>query len=204
MSDGDGGAVYCNSSEGTRLSGRFAYNTAKGSGGAICVCGDLVNLFDAYVTDNNATGHGCGIYVDELYDLNVQGLVVVRDNLRSDKSRDDVFLDAFALTEAKINVGGLEEGSQIWVLTPDSDHTVSDNVSEYQKKYFYSDFSSSNSKKFSFEADEAKTENNVLITSAIGSGSLVFITIALAVFIAAFIVLAAVFGKRKKGENNED
>lgn len=199
----NGGAVYCNSNEGTRLSGKYTYNTANGSGGAVYVNGDSVCVSDCEIKRNNANGHGSGIYVDEMYDLNVQGLLLIRDNYNKDNLRDNVYLDDFISAEAHIYNGGLDSGSEIWIRTGDSDHTISENISEYQSKYFIQD---DFSKSFKFTADESKAENLKLVTSAIGNGNLVTIIACIAVFIAATGVSVFVYGrkKRKKEESNSE
>lgn len=199
MADGAGGAVYCNSSEGTRLSGEYCYNTAKKNGGAVYVNGDLVSIFDAEIRSNTAGGSGSGVYVDEMYDLNVSGRVVVRDNYDTKHLRNNVFLDDFTLAEAKINNGGLDAGSEIWVSVPDSEHTISDDISEYQQKYFWQD---DFSKSMTFTEDKAKRENTQLVTSAIGSGNIVFILIGIAVILAAMLIMSLVM-RRKNREDME-
>ena len=199
--DGDGGAVYCNSSDGTRLTGEYKYNSAKGDGGAIYVNGDSVSISDAEVTENTAGGHGSGIFVDEMYDLSVQGLLRIRDNYSTKNVRDNVYLDDFGITEAHIYNGGLDEGSEVWIRTGDSDHTVSDNISEYQKKYFWQDDSA---KSFSFTADESRTENTKLVTSAIGEGSLAVIFIFIAIMIAAIAAAGIAAKKKKEDTDNEE
>ncbi len=193
--DGGGGAVYCNSSKGTRLSGSYQYNTSGKNGGAITVCGNSVSLSDASITRNTSAGHGSGVYVDELYDVSVQGCLLIRDNFSPQNIRDDLYLDDFGLTEAKIFCGGLDAGSEIWVRTGDSEHTVSENISEYQKRYFWQDDSS---KTFAFTADGAKTERLQLITSAIGSGNPILIFSGIAVMLAAGIVFFVINKRRKK------
>lgn len=198
--DGAGGAVYCNSSEGTRLSGEYKYNSSKGHGGAIYVNGDSVSISDAEITSNKSDGHGSGVYVDEMYDLSVRGLLRIRDNISTKNLRDNVYLDDFGLTEAHIYNGGLDIGSEVWIRTGDSDHLISENISEYQKKYFWQDDSA---KSFSFTADESKTEHSKLITSAIGGGNLAVIFVFIGIM-AAVVAAASIIAKYKRTEETED
>lgn len=194
-SDGQAGAVYCNSSEGTRISGTIRNNSAGGAGGALFINGDRVNVQDATVTGNTTGDKGGGMYVDEMYDINVQGLLVVRDNKNSKNVRDDVYLDYFTAAEAKIYNGGLEPGSEVWILTGDSEHTVSENISDYQRRYFHADDSS---KTLKFKADESKTVSQKLISSVLGDGNIIFIVVSvIAVIIAAAVII--IIRKKKKG-----
>ena len=200
--NGDGGAVYGNSSEGTRLSGSYRYNTAGEDGGAICVCGNAVSIADAEIRDNTAGSHGGGVYVDELYDVSVQGCLVIRDNNSAKNLRDNLYLDDFGLTEAKVWCGGLDAGSEVWIRTGDDEHTVCENISAYQKRYFWQDDSA---KSFQFTADGSKTETLRLITSAIGSGDPPLIFFGIGVMLIAGTVFVAVnIHKRKGGANDRE
>lgn len=198
--DGDGGAVYCNSSDGTRLSGKFTGNSCGGNGGAVYVNGDAVCIADAQIKGNSSSDFGGGVYVDEMYDLNVQGLLIVRDNKSSKNAKDDIFLDDAIAASAHIYDGGLYDGSELWVLTDDSNHTVCENISEYQQKFFFSDNSS---KRTNFEADSSKTEKQSLIASAVGNGSVIFIAVCAAAAVIA-AVIAVIVKKHKKGADKNE
>ena len=199
-SDGHAGAVYCNSSEGTRLSGTFRDNSAGEAGGALFINGDTVSVQDAEITGNTAGDRGGAMYVDEMYDINIQGLLKVRNNYKTDKSRDDIFLDSIGVASAKIYDGGLYDGSEVWVLTSDSSQTVSEYISEYQQRFFYSDDSS---KSFSFSADSSKTLKQALITSAVGNGKVMFIIASAAVIIVIAAVIGILKAKKKGADRNE-
>lgn len=198
-SDGQGGAVYCNSSDGTRLSGKYKNNSAGGAGGALFVNGEAVSIQDIEITGNITGDRGGGLYVDEMYDINIQGLAVIRNNRKTDKSRDDMFLDSIGVASAKIYDGGLYEDSEVWVLTSSSTQTVSEYISAYQQRYFHCDDSS---KVFQFSADSSKTRKQVLITSAVGSGNHVFIIVTVVLIIIA-AAIAVIYKRKKKGAENK-
>lgn len=200
-SDGHAGAIYCNSSDGTRISGTLKNNSAGGAGGALFVNGNAVSVQDACITSNVAGDRGGAMYVDEMYDINIQGLLKVRDNYKTNKSRDDIFLDSIGVATARIYNGGLYDGSEVWVLTASSSQTVSEYISAYQQRYFHCDDSS---KAFQFSADSSKTLSQRLITSAIGSGNVRFIIITVAAVIAAVVITAIIKSKKKGADKNEN
>ncbi len=199
-SDGQAGAVYCNSGDGTRLSGTFRKNTAGGAGGALFINGDKVSVQDAVITGNITGDRGGGMYVDEMYDINIQGRLTVKDNFKTDKSRDDIFLDSIGIASAEIYDGGLYDGSEVWVLTAGSSQTVSEYISEYQQRFFYSDDSG---KSFQFLADNSETLRQTLVTSAIGNGNVRFV-VASAAASAAVIITAVLIKKKKKGADRNE
>ncbi len=198
-SDGYAGAVYCNSSDGTRLSGKFTNNSAGKAGGALFVNGDAVSVQDAEIIGNTTGDRGGGMYVDEMYDINIQGHLVIKDNYKENKSRDDIFLDSIGVATARVYDGGLYDGSEVWVLTS-GNQTVSEYISDFQQRYFHSDDSS---KTLSFSADGSKTRSQTLITSAIGGGNVLFIIIAAVVIIIAAVTAAVVKSKKKGAGKNE-
>ena len=197
--DGDGGAVYCGSDDGTRLSGIFRYNSCGGSGGAVFVDSDGVFLTDAEITDNTAGKHGGGVCVDELNDVSVQGLMKVRNNFNSSGSPDDLYLAHVLFTEATVYDGGLYEGSEIYVGMTDANHTVAELISSYQTRFFFSD---ADQKTLVFSPDSTKTENQMLITSAIGAGNLLFIGVCCAAAAAA-VICVIVIGKKNEKEKKD-
>lgn len=198
-SDGYAGAVYCNSSEGTRLSGKFRSNSAGKAGGALFVNGDAVSVQDAEIIGNITGDRGGGMYVDELYDINIQGILVVKDNYKENKSRDDIFLDSIGIATARVYDGGLYDGSEVWVLTS-GNQIVSEDISDFQQRYFHGD---DPSKTLSFTADGSKTRSQTLITSAIGGGNVLFIIIAAAV-IAIAAAAAVIVKSKKKGAGKSE
>lgn len=196
----DGGAAYCNSSDGTRFSGVFRNNSAGGVGGALFVNGDKVSVQDAVITNNTTGDRGGAMYVDEMYDINIQGNLVVKNNYKSDGSRDDIFLDSVAVASAEIYDGGLYEDSEVWVLTSGSSQTVCGNISAYQQRYFHCDDSS---KTMKFTPDSSKTQKQLLITSAIGDGNIKFIIIAAAAVLITAAAIVIVKSKKKGAKKNE-
>ena len=198
--EGYAGAVYCNSSDGTRLSGVYKNNSAGRAGGAIFINGDRVSIQDAEITGNTTGEKGGGVYVDEMYDINIQGLLTVKGNFRTDKTKDDIFLDSITIATARIYNGGLYDGSEVWVLTSGSSQVLSEYISEYQQRYFYCDDSS---KKLSFTADKSKTQSQALVTSAIGKGNTSFIISAAVIIFAAAAAIAAIKFKKKGAVKND-
>lgn len=199
-SESHAGAFFCNSSNGTRISGTFNNNSAGGAGGALFINGNAVSVQDAYITGNTAGDRGGAMYVDEMYDINIQGLLVVRDNYKANKSRDDIFLDSIGIAAARIFNGGLYDGSEVWVLTAGSSQTVSEYISAYQQRYFHCDDSS---KTLQFSADSSKTQSQKLITSAIGDGNVIFIIIVVILVIFAAASIAIIKSKKKGAGKNE-
>ena len=200
-SDGHAGAIYCNSSDGTRISGTLKNNSAGGAGGALFINGNAVSVQDACITGNVAGDRGGAMYVDEMYDINIQGLLKVKNNYKTDKSRDDIFLDSIGIATARIYNGGLYDGSEVWVLTAGSSQVVSEYISAYQQRYFRCDDSS---KSLQFSADSSKTLSQKLITSAIGSGNVRFIIITAAAAVAAAVVTVIIKSKKKGADKNEN
>lgn len=199
-SESHAGAIFCNSSAGTRISGTFKNNSAGGAGGALFINGNAVSIQDAYITGNVAGDRGGAMYVDEMYDINIQGILKVKDNYKTNKSRDDIFLDSIGIATARIYNGGLYDGSEVWVLTASSSQIVSEYISSYQQRYFYCDDSS---KTLQFVADNSKTIRQNLITSAIGSGNILFIIITVAAVILAVAVTVIIKSKKRGADKNE-
>ena len=198
--DGDGGAVYCNSDDGTRLSGVYRCNSCGGNGGAVYVDDDGVFIMDAEICENTAGKHGSGVYVDELNDVNVQGQLTIRDNFNASGEKDNLYLAHVLTTEAKIYNGGLYDGSEVYVGMTDKNHTVAENISAYQTRFFFSD---ADGKLLSFTADDTKTERQTLITSAIGTGNIIFIAVCSVAVIAALICVIVIGKKKQKGDESK-
>ena len=193
--DGNGGAVYCNSENGTRMSGTFLSNNSLKNGGAVYVNDDSVCIMDSELTNNRANGNGGAVFVDDLNDLNVQGKLVIRNNFGG-KGKDDIFLDDSLFAEAHIYDGGLYEGSELYIRTDDSSHTVLKEVSAFQLRYFRCD---ETGRKMVYDTEEGKIEEQKLTTSAIGTGSVLFVSASAAAALIAVVIMILVQKKKQKG-----
>ena len=197
-SDGSGGAIYCNSDNVTMLlADRIRYNSSGANGGAVFVNGDNVCMIDTTVVSNTAGGFGGGVYVDSMYDLNIQGQDRICSNRRSGGANDNVFLSEGGFSSARIYDGGLTEGSLVGVGTKyDEAYSAVELISEYQTRYFESD---ATGRKLSFKVVQEEAQTEYLIASAVNrSGRLLVPLCVLAAFAAAAVLTAVLYRKRTK------
>ncbi|WP_026834911.1 right-handed parallel beta-helix repeat-containing protein [Eubacterium xylanophilum] len=144
ISNEDGGAFFMRDNPehgGAVMFDRCSFrdNEAKEDGGAICVFDDGCVLSNVEVKDNKAGGYGGGVFVDSRYDINVKGVVVIKDN-KSEKDSNccDLALEDGTSTTARVNSGGLVKGSWIGIgSTSNKSILLSKKISVYEMKYFH-------------------------------------------------------------------
>ncbi|MBR0120142.1 MAG: hypothetical protein IJM01_08470 [Eubacterium sp.] len=117
----------------------FKNNTAKEDGGAITAFDDSLVLSNVTITGNQAGGYGGGVFVDSRYDINLKGVVVIKDNTCSeDASCGDLVLEDGKSTTAKLTSGGLVKGSWIGIgTTSEKSVMLAENISVHEMKYFH-------------------------------------------------------------------
>ena len=204
---GNGGAVSVrdNTREVTTFSHcTFVKNVAKDNGGAISVYDDSVLLSDCVITDNQSKNEGGGVYVDSLYDINVKGRLIIKDNKSTDKSRHgNLCLQEGTASTARLYSGGLYEGSYIMVSTTDDETHFARGIAEYQQKYFHPETGEIEFvKKETKETKIISTDGNT--ASIFGRGSMIIIIAVAAAALAAALVAVAVKKKKGVAENGND
>ncbi len=198
-SDEDGGAFFMRdnpSNGGAVMFDRcvFRDNIAKEDGGAIVAFDDGLVLSNVKITGNKAGGYGGGVYVDSRYDLNLKGIVVIKDNTcDGDSTCRDVALEEGTSTTARVNSGGIVRGSWIGIgSTGSKSIRLSKKISLYEMRYFHSHGGSIGSKSVkSIDVDMVYT------TSIFGTGSKMTM-IVLSGFAIVAAVAAGVYARRKK------
>ena len=198
IAQNDGGAVYVNADGGAVIADSvFTGNSSSKDGGGIYVNDWNVYLIDDRIEENSAGGKGGGVYVDSMYDLSLQGLMIIRSNTSSSKSSADLCLQNGAASQARFVDGGCEPGSEVWYGTgSDSKAVVCNEISSYQLQYFHT-----NDKNQKLE-DTNEVSEDYVIASTFADGKLWLVIAGIAVIISA-AVLAVVIGKRKKTSERE-
>ena len=89
----DGGGVYIGQESVSIGSCRFIRNVADDEGGAIYVDNDKNVLNGCTITYNTAKTAGGGVFSSASVDIGLAGKMTIADNVRSDKTEDDLFLN---------------------------------------------------------------------------------------------------------------
>lgn len=195
-----GGAVYIDGegrSRPTTISKcTFIANETGDDGAAIYVNDDNTSLDGCTITGNNAKDKGA-VYVDSYYDINVQGLMTVKDNTAGDTDNKNLVLQDGAASTARVYSGGLDRGSYIAVSTTGSGKVeMSKEMAKYQIQYFHPD-------KGSIVYEHTKNVESKLITASLfgsGSGKIIIVMISAAVI----SIIAAIVVKKKIGGADDD
>ena len=210
----EGGAVYIDSTDDEPTLFKhcnFMYNYAGEGGGAIAVYEDNVILADCVITKNEAEEGGGGIFLDNSYDLNIKGLMIIKDNTSNDgEYHHNVYFDrAFAGGASnEIYSGGLYEGSYIGLnFALNQEYEFVKGIAQYQKKFFHCD-----NPKYRIEFEDGErldtyiltTEGSRTAASVFGTGSVVVIASITVVALAAGLAVIAVKKKKGDAENGND
>lgn len=176
----------------------FRCNESGKNGSAMYVNRKNVVLADCSLTDNTTKKKGA-IFVEADESIGIKGLMVVKGNKSEENSGyADLVLEDGVLSDAFVYNGGLYKGSYVSINTDDDDDmTIVRNISEYQKQYYHS---SGGSLKFNKEKYESVA---IVIASQFGRGSLIVVTIMVAVSVMS-VITVVVLKKRKRGQKNED
>ncbi len=195
-SDDDGGAVYLNSNTGSYLNDcRMLFNNADDNGGALYVNADKVFVSGGEYRCNTAGGHGGGIYVDSLYDLNASGKLIVKDNTVNGNENDLCLQNGEAST-AYLYCGGFYEGSSVWLCSSSSSARLAiKGIDKFQyRNYIRYDMGFAEYKTVS---SETNSDGIRAMASVFGDGNLIFICATVILISAA--AAAAVAIEKKKG-----
>ena len=174
-------------------------NTAE-KGGGMYVESDFVYLVDSTVTGNLAKGkNGGGIYVDSMYDIDLAGEIVIRDNAAKNAQANNLCLQNATFSSAKMYSGGLYDGTWIGISsTSGSGGTVAKNMSQFQmSKFLHADNSS-----LEFSMSNTTEVATPLFASMISRNVSTVILIGGAVLIVGAIVVLYVRKRRKEGKEN--
>ncbi len=200
----DGGAVYCDANGGLYLNScRMNYNHAYSDGGALYVNDDKVFVIGGNYQYNTAEGNGGGIYVDSMYDINVAGKLVIKDNTCNGKENDLCLQDGKAST-AYLYCGGLYEGSSIWLSSTSTGSRLAlKSVDKFQyNNYFHYDSG--------YKADADKTISTRLSSddiraeaSILGQGNVLVIVICVVIIIVLSVTMKLV-KKKKEAQSDDD
>ena len=199
-SEESGGAVYVDGEVKERPTHfskcTFTNNECGDDGSAVYCNDDNVVLDGCTITNNKAKDKGA-VYCDSYYDVNVQGLMTVRDNTAGDTNNQNFVLQDGVATTAYIYSGGLYDGSHIEISSTGGGKVLlSKEMSQYQTQYFYPESGK-------IEYEHTKDVESKMITASLfnnGSGKVLIVLIAA----AALAVVAAIVFKKKRGGADDD
>lgn len=200
-SEDGGGAVYVNSDDGTNIkSCTMLCNTCDENGGALYTNGDKVFIVGGNYQQNTAAEKGGGIYVDSMYDINIAGKLVVKNNTVNGKENNLCLQDS-TFTTAYLYCGGLYEGSEIWLSSSDEDDRLAvANIDAYQyRNYINFDDGFSEDR---LEIHQESQDDIRAAGSALGDGN--YLTVAILGGAVAVIAVALVIYAVRKKERSGD
>ena len=195
--DDDGGAVFCDSDNGTYFYDcRMYYNHSASEGGAVHVNDDKVFIIGGNYQYNTADEYGGGIYVDSLNDINASGKLIIKDNTVNGKASDLCLQDGSAST-AYLYCGGFYEGSSVWLCSNDTNSQLAiKNIDKFQyNNYIHFDEGFSQDK---VNSSTTSSDNIRAMATAFGNGNVIFICVCAAA-VAILAVLAVKIEKKRKG-----
>ncbi len=163
--NGNGGGLYLNQEQ-VQVGGTFLNNKAGKDGGAICISNDDNEIKSDVIKGNTANGNGGGIYNDKWNtlvhgvtitenvagkegggifsaysdDIELGGVIIIRDNKRADGADDDLFLSSnFGNTiRAYVYDSYLWPGSCVGIRTGiDGDRLIATKVDRYSEGTFF-------------------------------------------------------------------
>ncbi|MCR5797392.1 MAG: hypothetical protein K6G63_05685 [Eubacterium sp.] len=179
----------------------FRGNKAEENGGAIVVIDDGLVLSNTEITGNTAGGYGGGVFVDYRYDINLKGVVVIKDNTSKKESRcNDLALEDAAFGTAYVYSGGLVRGAWIGIgSTSSKSIRLAKNITVYEMNYFHVN-------KGSIGAEETKkiAADMVVTASLFGTGNIVRIVLSGGVLVLAAVLLLIYGNVRRKAQAKED
>ncbi len=138
-SSDNGGAFYCNTDDKTWfINCTFIKNRAGDNGGALYFDNNYLYMQDCSVTANSSGAKGGGLYIDSAGSIDVEGVMVIKNNDGSG-SMDNLVLE----NGAYLYDHGLDPGSDIHLRSTDDGNVRigNNNTSEYQlNNYFTADY----------------------------------------------------------------
>ena len=113
-SDGDGGGIAIDGENVEIYNTEIYRNTAADDGGGIWVNNHKVFLCGGEIRGNIAD-YGGGVYVDSMYDVNIQGRLVIQENQTTSNEPSNLVLQDGVASSARAYDGGLLPGSKIGI-----------------------------------------------------------------------------------------
>ncbi len=200
----DGGAVFYDASNGLYLNScQMYYNHAGSEGGALFVNNDKAFVIGGNYQYNTAETNGGAFYVDSMYDLNIAGKLIIKDNTCSGKENDLCLQDGTA-SNAYLYCGGLYEGSSVWLCSNStSSHLAVKSVDKFQYNnyiHFDSGFTLDAEKTVStkLSSDDIRAEASIL-----GQGNIAVIVVCIVIIIVLVVVMSIIKKKREAKANDE-
>ncbi len=133
-----GGGAYSKKSNIGFYNCTITNNNSCKDGGGLYVEADTY-VEDCTITGNSTGGIGGGVFVDSLFDINLKGKVVVKDNTSTNGAADDLFLEDGAASTAYIK-GSVDANSEIGIRTSASgDRLLAKQVSTYDEGTYFMD-----------------------------------------------------------------
>ncbi len=195
-----GGAVFVDGrgkEEATHFANCVFKNNETGDDGAAIYCNaDNVVIDGCTITENTAKDKGA-VYCDSYYDVNVQGLLTVRDNQAGDSNNQNFVLQDGVASTAYVYSGGLYEGSYISISSTSGGKTmISKEMSKYQSQYFHPE-------EGEIDYEHTKDVDAKIVTASVfGGGSVIKLLLIIAA--GAAVLIAAVVIKKKRGGADDD
>lgn len=211
----DGGAVYIDGTSDVFTlfkNCNFMYNEAGAGGGAMAVYDDNVSLISCLFAQNESEKEGGAIYLDDSYDLNIKGLMIIKDNKSNGEGNfNNLYIHRSWLPsyhDSHIYSGGLYEGSYVGLsFALNQEYELVKGTSIYQEKFYHCD---NPDYRIEFESEGDRFETYILTTegsrtaSVFGTGSVVVIVSITVATLAAGLAALAVKKKKGVAENGND
>ena len=194
----EGGGIYFDTDAIVKVSRmKSESNKAYQNGGAMYISGKGVFLYNAEFEKNVANDAGGGVYVDSLSDFKVMGKIKLKNNNLISGDRSNLCLQNGKASQARIQNGGLTEGTQIGVNIAESKRDESAIVAEnidryaYDQGYFFADNGT-----LSYDQKTVSVQNT--LASLIGTGSFQILVI-IGVPTLLLLVCVFIYARRRKG-----
>ena len=184
-----GGAIYANQEDLTIKDCILSKNYAS-YGGAIFVAADDTHVKDCTIQENIASKEGGGINVSNLTDVYLDGKMIVDNNLRSDASKDDVFLGKTWPSQAYIS-GTPSSESHVGIRC-DNERKVGINQTEDNGSFF----SDEDNYKITYKDGNLYKESGSVLGAVFGNANLGAAIVVIG-GIAAIGVIALIISKKK-------
>ncbi len=136
---GNGGAIYLNQEKTTVSRCTIKSNKAK-NGAGIYVNNDNNTIANCTIENNTASSEGGGVFTAASADIGLSGTIYIRNNTRTNGTKDDLFLNDSAQTSY---ISSSPSGnSKIGVRTTKTDRDLNDDDSRtfFYEQAFFSDF----------------------------------------------------------------
>ncbi len=157
-------------------------------GGGLYINDDGTTLKNTKIINNNAIKDGGGVYVDSLYDLNISGNMIIKNNTNYDGERSNIFLQNGDFTRAYVS-GTPSSGSEVG-LTGDGSCKVGIKQTENNNSFF-----ADNNGSYHIEYDDGKLYQREGATGSIFGNKNVGVVCLIVVGVA---VIGFIVYKKKK------